>query len=264
MGIRKKIFFGFVIIGLILFMSGIISLYQLVQIEKTVVGMHSDNIRSIEISQEVLNETESQTWRIIDIIHGRLEGNEAELYFNDDLYTESFELMSQNITSDIESKIVDTLFVQYQLYKNQVFKLDSLFFMGNPEKRSYWFDTYYRPVYTSFKKTIQNLSKHNQDIISENSYKLESNFYRMIIPLIVAVAVGMFLIILFNYFINLYFISPILKIIKGMKAFSENKVPYNVKVDTQDEIGELNKEIKLLVSHSKQKESSTGIFDFKK
>jgi methyl-accepting chemotaxis protein len=85
----------------------------------------------------------------------------------------------------------------------------------------------------------------------------------MIIPLIVAIVVGLFLIILFNYFINFYFINPVLKIIKGIKEYSTNKQPYNVKIDTRDEINDLNKEIKSLISNTKQKES-TGVFNFNK
>lgn len=263
MGIRKKIFFGFIIIGLILFMSGLISLFQLIQIEKTVAGMHSDNIRSIEVSQEILNEAEKQTWEIIDIMHNNLEGEDAQIHFNEKLYASCLNMVSQNITSSEESKIIDTLHVQYSVYKHQVQVLDSLFATSNIEKRTQWFNNYYRPYYLAFIKTLTDLSKQNQNIISLNSHKLESNFYRMIIPLIVAVAVGLFLIILFNYFINLYFTNPVLRITKGLKTYTENKIPYNVKIDTNDEIGELNKEIKTLISHTKQK-NSVGIFDFNK
>jgi methyl-accepting chemotaxis protein len=179
MGIRKKIFLGFVVIGLILFVSGMISLFQLIQIEQTVTTIN--NIHNIEMSEKIFDE--------------------AKIILN------------------------DSLCAAYQL-------LDSLF--------------------VSYNNTVL-----------DNTAELKANFYRMVIPLTVAIVVGLFLIILFNYFINFYFINPVLKIIKGIKEYSINKQPYNVKVSTRDEINDLNREIKSLISNTKQKESA-GVFNFNK
>jgi len=245
-------------------MSGLICLFQLIQIEKMVSGMHKENIRSIQVSQQILNETEKQTWQILDIINEEKQGNNAKIFINEPLYSSCLNLISENITLDEESKIFDTLKVHYQLFQKQSLLIDSLFSTENIEKRAYWFNTYYRPIFVSFTQTAHNLSRVNQQTISQNSHKLETNFYRMIIPLIVAVAVGFLLIMLFNYFINLYFINPVLNIIKGIKSYSESKTPYNVKVETQDEIETLNKEIKSLISSTRQSDKPIGIFDFNK
>jgi methyl-accepting chemotaxis protein len=263
MGIRKKIFLGFVIIGLILFTSGVISFFQLIGIEKKVADMNMSNIRCIETSGRMLNEAKEQTWKILDIMHENSQGENAKIPLNDALYTECLELILQNIIFADETKMLDTLRTQYQLFKYQTLQLDSLFCSDNSNERNEWFNTRYRPVYESFAKAANNLGIFNQNTISKNSDELEANFYRMVIPLIVAVAVGLLLIILFNYFINYYFISPILKISNGLKEYSVNKQPYNVKIDTQDEINELNREIKSLISHTKQKESA-GVFNFNK
>jgi methyl-accepting chemotaxis protein len=196
-------------------------------------------------------------------MHGNLQGNEARILPDDSLYIECLMSISQNLTLPGEDKILDTLRLRYQEFKNRTMALDSLFASENTGERSIWFNTLYRPVYESFTKEANNLGTINQNTISNNSYKLKDNFYRMIIPLIVAIAVGLLLIILFNYFINYYFISPILKIIQGLKKYSEDKQPYDVKTDTHDEIYELNKEIKSLISHIKKKESA-GVFNFNK
>jgi methyl-accepting chemotaxis protein len=270
MGIRKKIFLGFVVIGLILFTSGMISLFQLIQMEQTVADMNANNIRCIEASGKISDEAKQQTWKILDIMHEDLQGDEARILFNDTLYMGRLDYILQNITTQKERVMFDSLYAKYQLFKHQTISLDSLFLSDSAKerneiliRRSQWFNTLYRPVYESFAKATHNLEILIQNTVLSNSSELKSNFYRMVIPLIVAVAVGLFLIILFNYFINFYFIGPVLKIIKGIKEYSVNRQPYNVKIDTRDEINDLNREIKSLISHTKQKESA-GVFNFNK
>ncbi|MDR2025954.1 MAG: MCP four helix bundle domain-containing protein [Prevotellaceae bacterium] len=263
MGIRKKIFLGFIIIGLILFTSGMISLFQLMRIEKTVSGLNVNNIRSIEASGKIFDEAKKQTWKILDIMHNNSQNGEARIIFNDTLYRSCLDFILQNITIPEEKKMFDILQANYQLFKHQTVLLDSVFLSGNVTERNEWLNTKYRPVYESFIKAAHDLEIFNQNTMLKNSTELEANFYRLVTPLIVALAIGLFLVILFNYFINIYFINPILKIIAGLKEYSENKQPYNVKIDTRDEIYELNREIKSLISHTKQKES-VGVYNFNK
>jgi methyl-accepting chemotaxis protein len=263
MGIRKKIFLGFVVIGLILFTSGMISLFQLIQIEQTVTDINANNIRSIEASEQISDEANRQTWKILDIMHDNSQGENARIILNDTLYTKRLDFILQNITIPEEKNMFDTLCAKYRLFKYNTILLDSLFVTGTTEERNERFNTLYRPAYESFSEAANNLTILNRNTISNNSAELTSNFYRMVIPLIVAVAVGLILIVLFNYFINFYFINPVLKIIKGIKEYSVNRQPYNVKIDTRDEIHDLNREIKSLISNTKQKES-TGVFNFNK
>ncbi|MDR1341513.1 MAG: hypothetical protein LBK58_15900 [Prevotellaceae bacterium] len=263
MGIRKKIFLGFVVIGLILFASGMISLFQLIRIEKTVADMNVNNIHSIEASGRIFEEAKIQTWKILDIMHENLQGVDAGIVFSDTLYEGCLEIILKNAVTQEEKSMFDTLYAKYQLFRRQTMLLDSLFLPGDAKERNEGFNTLYRPAYESFTKAANRMGVFSQNTISKSSVELKNNFYRLVIPLIVAVTAGLLLVILFNYFINFYFINPILKIIKGVKGYSENKQTYNVKIDTRDEINELNKEIKLLISHTKQKESA-GVFNFNK
>jgi methyl-accepting chemotaxis protein len=263
MGIRKKIFLGFVVIGLILFMSGMISLFQLILIERTVADMNTNNIRRIGASGKIFDEAKKQTWKILDIMHDNSRGEDARIVLNDTLYLRSLEFIANNITMPEEKSMFDTLVARYQQFKLQTELLDSLFMSDDAGERNEWFNSLYRPVYESFTRAANSLEILNQNIISHNSEEIKSNFYRMVIPLIVAVTIGLLLVMLFNYFVNFYFINPILKIIRGIEEYSANKHPYNVKIDTKDEINDLNREIKSLISRTKQKESA-GVFNFNK
>jgi hypothetical protein len=252
---------GFVIIGLILFTSGTVSVLQLMQMEKTVTDMNETNILRIEASVRVFDEAKRQTWKILDIMHDNSLGDEARIVFNDTLYLHCFEFIRKNISLPEERRLFDTLCAKYRHFEHHTALLDSLFMSDDTSERNEWFNNLYRPVYESFVESASKLEILNRNTVFNNSAELRSDFYRMIIPLTVAVTVGLFLIILFNYLINFYFIDPLLKIIKGIEEYSVNKQPYNVKISANDEMSELNREVKSLISQTKQKES-VGVFNF--
>lgn len=264
MGIRKKIFIGFVIVGFILFLSGIISVFQLVGMEKSISGMLSDNVKSVQISKYMMDAVEAQSWSILDIITKEKVGDDARLHFHEADFEGLISRARNNLTVEGEQEVVDSLEASYNVYYKAARNLDSLFTLPQLDRRITWFVELYQPAYLQFNASIQKLKAINQNALFENSMKLEANFYRMLMPPIIAIAAGLFLIILFNYFVNLYFISPILRINKGIKLFLNNKISYTVTVDTKDEINDLNEEVKILITQFK-KDASGGksIIDFK-
>ena len=258
MGIRKKIFFGLVIIGFILFLSGIISIFQLIGMEKSVSGMLSDNVKSVELSKYMTDAVEAQSWNILNIITKEKTEDDAKLHFYEDEFKNLIDNARNNLTVEGENVVIDSLEAAYIKYHQRIKVLDSLFALPDTDKRINWFADLYQPAYVMFNTAIQKLRLVNQNALFENSVKLEEGFYRMLMPPIIAIGVGLLLVILFNYFLNLYFISPILRINKGIKSFLDNKIPYNVTVDTSDEINELNEDIKMLISQSKRDNPATN------
>ena len=61
--------------------------------------------------------------------------------------------------------------------------------------------------------------------------------------------------IIFNYFINYYVVSPIIKVTGGIGRFLKNKEPFDVKVETKDELFHLVNSIKELLAQSKREEA---------
>ena len=71
-------------------------------------------------------------------------------------------------------------------------------------------------------------------------------------PGVVAVSTGMILIFLFNYFINLYFISPLIKISKGIKDFLLYRKTYNYTDIGDDDLRELSQNVKDLIEANRE------------
>ena len=55
-----------------------------------------------------------------------------------------------------------------------------------------------------------------------------------------------------DYFINYYFVNPLLRISQGVQEYLSRKKSYNVMVDTDDVLQELNENVKELVEINKK------------
>jgi hypothetical protein len=68
----------------------------------------------------------------------------------------------------------------------------------------------------------------------------------------VAAFVGLILVILFNYFINIFFITPVIRINKGLRSYREYNKGYDVKFDNgRDQMQELNENIKEIIEENR-------------
>ena len=75
-------------------------------------------------------------------------------------------------------------------------------------------------------------------------------------PGIVAVGVGIVLVILFNYFINVFLITPVLQISKGIKNYREFRKSYTVSLDNDDELDDMSSEVRSIIEENKKLKSS--------
>ncbi|MDO4735634.1 MAG: hypothetical protein Q4B21_01250, partial [Bacteroidia bacterium] len=115
-----------------------------------------------------------------------------------------------------------------------------------------WYFERLYPVYMKLRDYIQQLNDVSQDALVKNYQELNQTFYRSMMPGVVAVSVGMILVFLFYYYINYYLLTPILSVIKGVKNFVQYKKSYTVEINSQDELNELNENVKQLVEINKK------------
>ncbi|MDD2294196.1 MAG: methyl-accepting chemotaxis protein, partial [Bacteroidales bacterium] len=119
--------------------------------------------------------------------------------------------------------------------------------LNDDDVRKDWYFNRLQPVYWRLRDYIRELTKVSQDALIANSQSLQTGFYRSIMPALVSVILGIILVLLFNYFMNYYLINPILKITKGIKDYRQFDKSYDVDLDTDDELADLNHSVKDVV-----------------
>lgn len=259
MGIKKKISLGFVVIGVILLLSSVIAIYEFVSMRRSVYGIMTDNIASINSSRLLLEVADEYNFSLLKSMG--LDTVPAIPDVKKDIrFPDYLSQVKAKFATDSERQMADSVLLAYTAYIH-VIKDAAYIWQGDYQMRRGWyFDNLY-PKYMALRGYIAKLTFITQKALSDNSEYLTDSFYRSIMPGVVAVTTGMILIFLFNYFINLYFISPLIKISKGIKDFLLYRKSYNYTDINDDDLRDLSQNVKDLIeanrelSKSKQQES---------
>lgn len=63
--------------------------------------------------------------------------------------------------------------------------------------------------------------------------------------------IAIVIVLIFYYFVNLYYITPVLKIDSALKAYLDSKMPFKVTIEGKDEVYRLKERIESLIDQSK-------------
>lgn len=251
LGIKSKVFLGSTVIGLILLISCIISFWEFERLSKYVSSILADNIACVNTSRTLMNISEKYNTYILEQIGDNSTLMEIPTMDENDDFVSSFESLKNHFTIAEERAMADSVLYAYVAYMHVVNEVPNIWLNGYSERREWYFQRL-QGFYGKLRDYIQKLTLVSQNALAENYYSLNDRFYRSITPIIVAAGVGIVLIILFNYFINIFFIKPILKVNKGLKRYREYNKPYDVKFDYgRDQIEELNENIKEIIEENR-------------
>lgn len=241
MGIRQKIMLGFFTLGLLLFFSGLISYSELGKMRVSTQNMMDASLKNMTLSKQMLDGVQDQNTSLLQmILSGRTPASDS-LWFAGRLKFEEA-LLEANVSVG-EIMGFDSLYAASIRYNQLV---NAHFEDGMEEQDPQWFAETYKTVYYDLTSSIKNLMLSSQGMIDQESKKLERNAYRAIRPGIIALAIAILIIIVFFYFMDVFFIKPVLKMKDGLRNFITAKIPFSVKFESKDEMGELREYIEEL------------------
>lgn len=252
MGIRRKILLGFVAIGFILLLSGVVAIFEMTKLTDLISGLLTNNIKTISAANTIEQTVMKQNRAIYNIAQDELYLHQFDFTEDTIVIARQIDFITNNITIAEEQPLANKLQVEYQTYKTFLISAPIATELAK-EQRITWYIAYQKSFISLIAVTTE-ITALNQDALSENAVKLEGNYYRMIMPAIIAIMAGVFMILFFNYFINSYVINPVIQIKDSIKSFLSSRSPYNVKVKTNDEVNELNEVVKDLIGQLKKKE----------
>lgn len=249
LGIRKKILLGFVLIGTILLLSSLIAIYELISMRRSVSNVIADNISSINASRLLLDITDEYNFILLKGIGEDTTATVPDLS-TDMRFVTLLNEVKGKYSKDMEQKMADSVLYAFTAYMHIMNKAPDIWEGPYQGRRNWYFNSLY-PVYMKLRKYIQSLTLISQESLAENSKNLSDSFYRSLMPGVVAVAIGIVLVFLFNYYINFYFIAPVIAITRGIEKYIQFKKSYNIEIESDDELEDLNESVKELIDANK-------------
>ncbi len=250
MKIKFKILSGFVLIILMLIIAGIMSIYEFSQLSESVGALIEDNYKTIEAAKIMLESVEREDSGILLLVSGEWKEGRKILKLADSTFYSAFDIAKNNITEQDEDKYIDRIDKSYRVFKS---KWDAPMVSTDKENN---ISLYFSDLHTSFlaiKSDIESLMILNQDSMYEEATDLKEKAGRAIMPGIVAIIAALIFLVIFNFFISKYFVKPIEKLIRSIKHYDPKTQNFIPDISSQDELKELENEIRNLILRVQQK-----------
>ena len=239
MGIREKIRLGFLALGLLLFFSGLISFFELSKLSRSTQSMLGASLKNMELSKTMLDAVQDQNTALLQIIVSGRSDRESDSLLH--AGREKFEAAISDAKISIRDlQGFDSVYAANISYNETVgaYLRDSL-----RKENVDWFVDIYKTSYSDLTSSIKNFMVSSQNMMDAKARRLEDNAYRATMPGFIA--------LIFYYFVNLYYITPVLKIDSALKAYLDSKMPFKVTVEGKDEVYRLKERIESLIDQSK-------------
>ena len=247
MGIREKIRLGFLSLGLLLFFSGVISYFELNRLSVSTQSMLGASLRNMELSKTMLDAVQDQNTALLQMIVSGTRNSDSLLVAGRQRFESA---VGEAGTAIRDLQRVDSIYAASIRYNEVVnsYLRDSLTHdnMGG-------FVEIYKTSYSALTSSIKNFMVSSQRAMDTKAKRLEDNAYRATIPGFVALLIAMVIVGIFYYFINLYYIDPVLRITGGLKAYLNSRIPFKVTVEGRDEVYRLKEYVESLIDQLKSR-----------
>lgn len=241
MGIGNKIRLGFLVVGFVLFLSSLVSIIEMGRIRSSVGEVITTNVDNINVSMQLVEVTDQHVFGLLNQIGIPQDSVlEVQSIYDDARFTNYLETSRISFKGKEEKALADTVLFAYAAYMQVINEAPDVWSKNGYNQRRDWYDNRLSPIYGRLRGYLLKLVSYEQATLHANTVSIQSGFYRSMMPGVIAVASGILLLFLLAYFIRLYLTEPIVSIKNGIKSAVLYKKTYNVKMDSVDELSELN------------------------
>lgn len=237
MKLRFKILSGFFALALMLALAGVWSIYELNTIGTSAHDMLKDNYQSVHAANIMLEALEREDSGILLLMLGKWEEGRKILDSGDSLFWSGFDIAQHNLTIPGENNYIDIIREKYAHFK-QVWEKP---IVSTYKERNV--DWYFENIHADFlatKSAINDLRHINSETMYRTATSIKDRSSRAVMPGIIAIITALVFGTMFNFFINYYVVNPLLRINKALRAYLQDARPFQVEIETNDELKELS------------------------
>ena len=261
-GIRKRITIGFLSIIVLLFFSGLVSLFELSHMSTDIDLILASNRKSIATSEGMLNAIRASDRAVISyaVLRDTSYVDSCRSRFIDlSIKIEQARLETSNSAASLFDSLdasagrLNGVFEQLRKSRNveNSLRADSLWSGNISFDGTEWYDKEYMPVYDMASDQIIRLLSHAQNSLTPRAERLGRNAYRAVTPVFISLVVMIVILLMFYYFIMIYSVNPIVEMNKSLGDWIRYKLPFTIKAECRDELEELKTKIESVTSNAK-------------
>lgn len=247
--LKMKLVLSLSSIAVILLVSSFISIMEYSRMSSYVSDLIASNIGSINASQRLANASNAYNLAILAVIGDKSVGRLPEL--KQEEFLAHCDSLRASLTSEKMMPLADSVLYSYSAFMLTSLELPETLLKDFSEARAWYFDRL-QPKYARLRSDISVLNDAIYQELRKNSETFERGFYRSIIPGAVAVAVGLLMVLMLMFFLIVYYVNPLNRMLAGLENYRSTGAKYTCHFEGDDELGELNRSIREIAGENQQ------------
>lgn len=246
---RAKLTLSLLAIAVTLLASSVISILEYTRMSDYVSELMADNVRSIGVAQKLSEVSSKYNLDILTVIGD--DSVSALPDFHQKEFMSHCDSLRKSLMSAKMMPLTDSVVYAYSAYMLTSLELNDVLLSDFIDTRTWYFERL-QPRFQKLDYYIDNLDEAIYEDLEKNSRTFQRGFYRSIIPGAVAVGVGLLLILMLLFFVLVYYVNPIYKMLAGLNNYRAYNKKYTYTFEGDDELSELNDGIRELAGENQQ------------
>lgn len=234
---RMKLTLSLSAIAVTLLVSSVISIMEYYRMSNYVSDLIADNIRSVNVAQKLSEVTNKYNLDLLALI------GDSSVNTLPDFHQKEFmghcDSLRNSLTSDKMVPLTDSVVYAYSAYMLTSLELNDVMLSDFIDTRAWYFDRL-QPKFRRLNHYIDVLNEAIYDDLKKNSLTFQRGFYRSIIPGAVAVGVGLLLVLMLLFFLLVFYVNPIYRMLSGLNNYRSYNKKYSYSFEGDDQLAELN------------------------
>jgi len=239
--LKTKVLIGFMMPILFLFVAGGYSIYQFNELNKSADLLVDESYNTLSALKTMTESLQDENSAILMLIIGDWEDGIIYLRSADSNFMAAFKKAERHTTIENKEIYLEEIVNSYSAFKeNWKFPIVK----NEGQENINW---YYESVHNNLAQVIEDVNAFveiNEKYMYEEATVIKNNSKRAIIPGIVAIIAAVVYLLMLNFFITKFMISPINRITYSIKNFHFGSKSFDAKISSNDEIKELEKSIR--------------------
>ena len=234
---RMKLTLSLSAIAVTLLVSSVISIMEYYRMSDYVSDLIADNIRSVNVAQKLSEVTNKYNLDLLTLIGDNSVNTLPD--FHQKEFMGHCDSLRNSLTSDKMVPLTDSVVYAYSAYMLTSLELNDVMLSDFIDTRAWYFDSL-QPKFRRLNHYIDVLNEAIYDDLKKNSLTFQRGFYRSIIPGAVAVGVGLLLVLMLLFFLLVFYVNPIYRMLSGLNNYRSYNKKYSYSFEGDDQLVELN------------------------
>ena len=235
-------------IAAILVVSATLSVLEYAKMSTYVSDLIADDITSLNTAHKLSDICNKYNLDILTVIGDDYYGDLPQ--FDQEYFLSHCDVLKSSLESNVIQPLTDSVIYSCSAYVLTSLELENVLDSYFIDSRSWYFNRL-QPGFQVLKSDIDALETAIYNDLEKNSKTFERGFYRSIIPGAVAVGVGIVLVLLLMFFISVYYVNPLYKMLDSLDNYRSFRRKYNYSFEGDDQLSELNSGIMELTEENR-------------